>query len=391
MNSKILLVDDDRNMLATTERILRNKFDVETAQGSAAALVKINSSGPYAVIVADRQMPEMDGVQLLNKVKELSPDTVRLMLTGNAELESVIRVVNESNIFRFLTKPCPTNLLTKALEDALKLHQLVVSEKELLNKTLNGSIKLLTDILSMVEAPSFGDSQTLRDAITNATARLGLDNAWEIHLAAMLAPIGNVTVPPETLVRARAGQPLSKAEEQMLAHTPESAARLLANIPRLEGVAQIVRYQNKAFDGSGMPQDTVTGTAIPAGARLLKIITDFMDLQRAGKPQAEVFEAMRARQGRYDLALLTAFQKSFDGQASVRVSAARSTAAVTAKDLTTGMILRSNVETKDGILIMRAGHQINGMTLEKILNFASVVGVKEPIMVEAIDTPVVAA
>jgi len=387
MKAKILLVDDERNVLTAYERILRSKFEIETAQGGEAALAKIAAGGQYAVVVADRQMPEMDGVQLLGKIKEASPDTVRMMLTGNADMESVIRLVNDSNIFRFLTKPCPTNLLIKALEDAQKLYYLVVAERELLNKTLSGSIKLLTDILSMVESPSFGQLQTLRDAITSATERLGLDNAWEIHLAAMLAPIGNVTVPPETLVRSRTGQPLSKAEEQMLAHRPETAARLLGNIPRLEGVAQIVRYQNKSFDGSGFPQDTVAGDGIPVGARMLKIILDFMDLQRDCATQDGAFETMRGRDGLYDPALLMVLQQSFEGKSSGPVRTARLSISVAARELANGMVLRSNVETKDGILILRVGHQINEMTLEKILNFESVVGIKEPIMVEGVDAP----
>jgi response regulator RpfG family c-di-GMP phosphodiesterase len=387
MNPKILIVDDDRNLLSACERILRCKFNLETAAGGPAALAKIQSSGPYAVVMADRQMPEMDGVQFLNKVREISPDTVRLMLTGNADMEAVIRLVNESNIFRFLTKPCPTNLLIQALEDAQRLYQLTVAEKELLNKTLNGSIKVLTDILAMTESPSFGPPQALREAIADAAARLGLENAWQIHLAVMLAPIGNVTVPPETLVRARSRQALSPAEEQMLNQRPETAARLLINIPRLEGVAQIVRYQNKCFDGSGLPIDEVAGDAIPVGARLLKIVHDYMDLHRGGTSIAEAFEAMRDRAGAYDPTLLDALQQSLEGKAHGQIKAAKVSAKVAAKDLVEGMLLRSNVETKDGVLILRAGHQITGMTLEKIQNFASVFGIKEPIMVESVETP----
>jgi response regulator RpfG family c-di-GMP phosphodiesterase len=387
MNAKILLVDDERNVLTAYERILRSKFEIETAEGGEAALAKFANGGVYAVVVADRQMPGMDGVQLLGKIRGLSPDTVRMMLTGNADMESVIRLVNESNIFRFLTKPCPTALLLKALEDAQRLYHLVVAERELLNKTLDGSIKLLTDILSMVDSPAFGQSQSLREAITAATARLGLENAWEIQLAAMLAPIGNVTVPPETLVRSRSGQPLSAAEQHMLAHRPETAARLLENIPRLEGVARVVRYQNKAFDGSGFPQDAVTGDGIPVGARLLKIILDFMELQRGGVPQAAAFETMKGRNGLYDPALLAVMLQSFEGKASGPVRAARLSMAVTVRELAKGMVLRSNVETKDGTLLLRAGNEVNEMTLEKIINFDSVVGIKEPIMVEGADAP----
>ena len=245
-------------------------------------LQKIAERGPFAVVVSDRQMPRMDGIKFLSLVKERAPDTVRIMLTGNADLEGAIKVVNEGNIFRFLTKPCPLEILGKAVEDALAQYRLVIAEKELLNKTLSGSIKLLNDILSMIEPQSFGRAQTMRDLISSVTKKFNADNDWEIPLAVMLAPIGNVTIPPELLLRARAGGALSKVEEQIVAQLPETAARLLANIPRLEGVASIVRYQHKNYDGSGLPQDSVKGEAVPLGSRLLKILTDLAQLQAGG-------------------------------------------------------------------------------------------------------------
>lgn len=387
MNAKILLVDDDRNMLVAWERNLRLKFKIETAEDAMAALAKIEASGPYAVVVSDREMPGMDGLQLLNKVRERWPDTMRMMVTGHPDLDLVIRLVNENNIFRFLTKPCPTNLMIKALEDAQRYYQLAVAEKELLNNTLNGSIKLLTDLLSMVESPFSGQSQSLRVAITSAAQHLGLENPWEIHLAAMLAPIGKVTVPQETLSRLRTGQPLSKAEEQMVAQLPETAARLLENIPRLEGVARIVRYQNKSFDGSGYPADSVAGEGIPAGARLLKIILDFMDLRRGGAARAEAMESMSQRKGIYDPALLALWKQTFECKPSWRVQAASLSKPVSVKDLARGMVLRSNIETKEGALILPAGQEINDASLEKILNFERVVGVKAPILIERVEAP----
>jgi DNA-binding NtrC family response regulator len=96
------------------------------------------------VVVSDRQMPQMDGIQFLAAVRQQAPDTVRIMLSGNVDLEHAVRVVNEGNIFRFLIKPCPQEILGKALEDALGQYRLINAEKDLLSKTLSGSIKLLT-------------------------------------------------------------------------------------------------------------------------------------------------------------------------------------------------------------------------------------------------------
>ena len=119
MTEKVLFVDDDPNLLASCERNFRRLFRVETAEGGDAALQKIAERGPFAVVISDRQMPRMDGIQFLSLVRERAPDTVRIMLTGNADLEGAIKVVNEGNIFRFLTKPCALEILGKAVEEAV--------------------------------------------------------------------------------------------------------------------------------------------------------------------------------------------------------------------------------------------------------------------------------
>lgn len=381
MNEKVLFVDDDKNLLMSFERYFHKKFPVEIAEGGEAALGKISARGPFAVVVSDRQMPRMDGITFLSLVKERAPDTVRIMLTGNADLEGAIKVVNEGNIFRFLTKPCSPEILGKVVADALAQYRLVTAEKELLNKTLSGSIKLLNDILSMIEPQSFGRAQTLRATIISVAKKFKAENEWEIPLAAMLAPIGNVTIPPELLLRARSGGAVTKVEEQVISQLPETAARLLANIPRLEGVARIVRYQHKNYDGSGIPQDSVKGDAIPLGSRLLKILSDLAQLQAGGMNRLQALDEMQSRLGWYDPALLDAVREHF-GVAVAARDAARQNISIMIGDLSPGMVLHSDIETKDGTLILRAGHHITEMNLERIKNFNLVSGIKEPLFVE---------
>src|SRR5579863_6628829 len=115
MNDKILLVDDEAAILEGYQRLLRRDFRIDVARGGKSTLASLESSGPYAVVVSDMRMPEMDGAQLLAKVKVLSPDTVRVMLTGNADIQTAVSAVNEGSIFRFLTKPCTKETLAKAL------------------------------------------------------------------------------------------------------------------------------------------------------------------------------------------------------------------------------------------------------------------------------------
>ena len=115
MHHRILIVDDEKNLLEAIQRKLRKHFKIETALGPEEGLKALTNRGPFAVVISDLRMPGMDGIQFLSRVKEILPDTVRMMLTGNADLENAIEAVNEGNIFRFLTKPCSPNVLAKAI------------------------------------------------------------------------------------------------------------------------------------------------------------------------------------------------------------------------------------------------------------------------------------
>ncbi len=137
MNNRVMFVDDDANILDAFKRQLRGQFRIETAQGGDEALAAVTNQGPYAVIVSDLRMPSMDGIQFLSRVREISPDSVRMMLTAYGDLQTAIDAVNEGNIFQFLTKPCKPDALAMAVAAGIEQYRLVTTEKELLEKTLN--------------------------------------------------------------------------------------------------------------------------------------------------------------------------------------------------------------------------------------------------------------
>lgn len=127
--ARILCVDDEQLVLDGLSRTLRSHYVVETVTSGAQALDRLRTGEPYAVVVSDQRMPQMDGVRLLAHIRTVAPDTVRVLLTGQADMESAIAAVNEGNIFRFLTKPCSTENLLKALEASIEQYRLVTSEK----------------------------------------------------------------------------------------------------------------------------------------------------------------------------------------------------------------------------------------------------------------------
>jgi DNA-binding NtrC family response regulator len=138
---KVLFVDDEQNVLDGFRRQFRKRFAFDTALGGEAALQLIKTSGPYAVVVADQNMPGMTGVELLNEVWKLCPDTARVMLTGNAERQTPIDAINRAQIFRFLSKPCPLDELGPVIESGLRRYELLRAERELLEGKLTGGVK----------------------------------------------------------------------------------------------------------------------------------------------------------------------------------------------------------------------------------------------------------
>jgi serine phosphatase RsbU (regulator of sigma subunit) len=122
MKGKVLLVDDDSMVLAGLKRHLRNQFRIETALSGEEGLKRVEENGPYAVIVSDFSMPGMNGIEFLCRVKETDPDSVRMMLTGSADMSTAIQAVNEGSIFQFHPKPCPADILGKAIQSGIEAY-----------------------------------------------------------------------------------------------------------------------------------------------------------------------------------------------------------------------------------------------------------------------------
>ena len=381
MKERVLIVDDDANLLAGASRTLHPYFDVATAKGGEEALALMKSHGPFAAVVSDMHMPLMSGLDFLGRAAAEAPETVRLMLTGFPDQRIAIAAVNKGNIFRFLTKPCSPESLIQALEASVKQYRLVRAEKELLERTLNGCIRMLMELLAGADPISFGRSQVLRDDMRQFVMARKFSEVWIFEMAAMLSTIGCITVPPEVLKKSKAGLPLTQQEEEILGQMPDAASKLLVNIPRLDAVGEIIRCQNKHYDGSSLPKEEMAGDDIPLGSRILKVLNDRLDLRESGLPEDEIQEIMKGREGWYDPLVLKAaladpenssFPAPFFG--TIRH--------LTLKEILPGMMLAEDVLTSNGMLIVKAKTQVTAVLLQRLHNFAMVSGVREPLAVE---------
>ncbi len=379
---KILFVDDEKNVLSAYQRQFRKTFDIKTALGGDEGLGIILSSGPFPVVVADFNMPGMNGIEFLAKVKEQAPNSVRMMLTGNANIETSIKAVNEGNIFRFLTKPCPPETLKNALIAAIKQYRLITAEKELLEKTLKGSIKLLTEILSMLNPEAFGRAVRFRNSIKLVVKALNVKDMWELELASMLFQIGYVSIPPDILFKYLSNRILSNKESGMIARIPKVSSDLINNIPRLESVARIVLYQNKRFDGTGFPQDLVKGEDIPLGSRILKILSDLEQAEYGDVPKIDIINKLRGRKGWYDPNILNIVLRVFSSGGEENTSRASETLNVSLLKLRVGDILLSNIVDINNRVLVTARSAISQTLLISLQNHARFTKIAEPIKVE---------
>ena len=375
MSEKILCVDDEVNVLQAYQRQLRRQFHIETALGAQEALHKLAAEGPYAVVVSDMQMPGMDGIRLLATVRQRAPDTVRIMLTGVADLHTAISAVNESNIFRFLTKPCSPDDLRQALTAGIEQHLLITAEKELLGKTLRGSIRVLNDVLSLANPTAFGHAARVRRLVGQLGKRLNVEKPWEYEVAAMLSQIGCVTIPPDTLEKVYHRQQLSPEETQMMESHPAVGRDLVANIPRLEGIVQIIAYQQKRFDGTGVPADAVAGKDIPLGARILKIALDYDAAKWGGFADIDAMTELGGHPEWYDPDVFAALQEV------VGVEESLERRQVLLKELVPGMSLVADVITSEGMVVVAKGQEVSTSLCERLRNFARHRKLIEPIPV----------
>jgi len=356
---RILCVDDEPKVLEGLALHLGRRFDVVSAGGGAQALEAVQAEGTFAVVISDMRMPGMNGAQVLAKIRELRPDSVRMLLTGQADLESAILAVNDGQLFRFLTKPCPPPLLLAAVEAAVEQHRLITSERVLLEQTLHGSIKTLVDVLALTHPLPFGRAMRVKQLVSELAEKLGLQERWQVEVAAMLSQLGAVALPGETVEKVFLGQVLSRDEEAMVARMPVVTEQLLANIPRLELVRAILLGQSSS---KGLNESETE--IVLSGVQLLQVASDFDTLIAGDSNAALALGKMRGRVNHYDARIIDALAElRIEKEPEFEVKELALSA------LRIGMVLAEDLRMTAGMLLVARGYEITGSFLAKIHNF----------------------
>lgn len=357
----VLCVDDEPRVLHALDLHLSPDYTVRSATGGHEALDLLRAHPDCAVVISDMRMPQMNGAQFLAAARDIAPDSTRILLTGYSDLGDAVTAVNDGGLFRFLTKPTPPDTLRKAVDDAAEQWHLRQSERVLLEETLHGAAEALIEALEVASPVAFSRAKHIEAASRHVAQRLGLTPVWEVALAGLLLRLGWIAVPPDTINVFLAGGELARNEARMFETAYSTSARMVGRIPRLDGVAAIIA---KTVEPSG-------------GIDASTVVRAVSDFDRLCLTTQSAASALKALDGAYPGEILTAIG-SWDGTSDdVKMSE------VDLAMVTTGMTTERDITTLSGGVLVRAGTELTEMTIERLRNFATSQGIREPIIVSS--------
>lgn len=355
---RVLFVDDEPAVLEAIAANLRRGFDVVTAPSGAAALEHLRADASICVVVSDMRMPQMDGAAFLARAREIAPATVRMLLTGQADMASAIDAVNNGQIYRFLTKPCPRETLRATVEGAVEQHRLQSIEREMLEQTVRGSVKMMFDILALAAPVAFGRGNRLKTRVLELAAALGVTETWHLEVAALSSQLGYVALSHELVERVARGDVLTEDERTQVARASEAALKLLSNIPRLDAVRDVLAAHIKPPRRLG----TTWRSTSELGAHLLRFAIDLDELEvHSGQPLE--IETVKARLPGADHEVMGAYEK-------IRTAAALvGTKEVPVHALRVGMTFAEDVRLLTGAMLVARGYEITAQFIDRIRTF----------------------
>ncbi|MGE8180780.1 response regulator [Pseudomonas sp. B14-6] len=425
----ILLVDDEESILNSLRRLLRGQpYEVLLATSGEQAL-DIMAKQPVDLVMSDARMPNMDGATLLAHIHQRHPDTLRILLTGYADLTMIVKAINDGQIDRYISKPWHDEELLLTLRQSLAYQRSERERLHLVQETWeqNEELRLLNATLEKHVASRTAELQQTADMLDLAYEELKHSYVTGTEVFSLLA---NLRLPPakqtnrqiielvrvycklhgvdegstRDLTMAAALYNIGKlswtdsmmtAPADLLHHNdqeryrgyPKQSESLLMTLDPMKDAARLILHHQERWDGTGFP-DRLKGEAIPLGSRWLKLAVDFIELQRGlilerqmNSDEALVY--IRQYAGRlYDPDLVEDFIQVCAAYQSDVSLADPTVKVLTTRDLATGMILARNLNADNGMLLLNAGKVLSGPLVEKLIAFEAMEGAKYSVFVK---------
>lgn len=346
----VFFIDDEPNILQAIIRSTRHEqYQVVTFEDPLKALAELATT-EVAVVIADQRMPGMTGTELLEKVRVQYPNTIRMILSGDTEIDSILSAINKGKIFHFIRKPCGDNDFKSAINEAIKQHFLIVENKNLteltkrqnqelieFNKNLEKKVERRTRKIKQKESqlkealegiisaialtvetrdPYTAGHQTRVAELACAIAeemKLSLNQIEGIRMAGVIHDLGKIYVPAEILNRP--GR-LTHIERELIHVHPQVGFDILKNISFPWPIAEIVYQHHERMNGKGYPVG-LSGEDILLEARVIAVadVVEAMSSHRPYRPAPGIDLALKEisqnRDGGYDTEVVNACLKIF--------------------------------------------------------------------------------
>ncbi|MDD5478327.1 HD domain-containing phosphohydrolase [Rhodoferax sp.] len=409
-SASILCVDDEPSILSALRRLFRAKgLAVQVAQSGQAALALMQTQN-FDLVISDMRMPEMDGVAFLEQVRLHWPDTMRLLLTGYADINAVMGAINKGEIYRYIAKPWDDNDIFLVVRGALQHHVLELEQKrlqalvQLQNEELKAmndslevrvhtrtqelrqanermrnnfitSIKVFTSLIELRHSNLAGHARRVADMARKIATHMGLDakQGQEIFVAGLLHEVGKVGFADELL--STPVVMLNTRQLEVFRTYPGIAETILMPLEELKGAVEIIKNHLERFDGGGYPHQLV-GEHIPLGSRILSVASEFDSLQLGliGQRKLDARQAqdviLQGSGRRFDPAVVDAFVVLRGGKSREQLRSEKHVErSVSSRDLVPGMVLSRDMITPSGLLMLTAGHVLDDMVIRKIIDF----------------------
>jgi len=325
---RILCVDDESNILASLRRLFKMAgHTVSTAENAEKALEMLGRES-FDVLVSDMRMPGTDGVALLGKVRASWPETMRILLTGHADISSAVKAINSGEVYRYLTKPWNDDELLATVSEAMeyatvrrdreRLQALTIEQNKALdemvrtleekvrertedlsdaNKKLRKSyismILVFSNLIQLRQPHMMGHARQVADRARRTAVMLGMTDkeSQDVFIAGLLHDIGKLGFGDELLEAKTCS--LKGYNLEVYKRHPGQGAELLSALEDMDDVRAIIRGHHERFDGHGFP-DGLGGELVPPGARVLAVAEAYeefksgdLDLRRMNDGEAQ--------------------------------------------------------------------------------------------------------
>lgn len=430
---RLLLVDDEPNILTSLRRLLRAEgYAIRTAEGGMQGLELLGQE-PADVIVSDMRMPQMNGAEFLKQARERWPDSIRILLTGFADMASTISAVNEGGIHAYLNKPWDDaqllhvvrgaverkrlvdernallaltarqneelTFLNEGLEDAVRARTAELKQSltflELGNKKLKetflATLGVFSNLVELRHPQLDGHGKRVADLARKVARRLGLreQEINDITVAGLLHDIGMIGWTDDMI-----NKPFNVAftidERQLAMKHPAIAEKTLVELENMRSAARIIRHHHERFNGQGYP-DGLSGLDIPIGARILAMADDYDELQLGAHTQRrrsplEAAGMIKDGSGnRYDPAVVGVFLKIMGmAEAEVEVGPGQK---LDSSDLKPGIRLARDIIGHDESILLTRGHLLDDKLILQLRQYEEKVGHPLEIWISTLNGP----